>query len=352
MSEGKLSVLIVDDLALMRNMIGRIIEATTDLVVGAKAINGAFALKKLDAFRPDVIVLDLEMPEMNGIEFLKVRKARNIDIPVVILSSIAKKGAAITMEALALGASDFILKPSGNRADEMHQVEAQIVETLRAYAVQYRRRHGRRIGDATGTAHVRHVAASRIRAVAIGISTGGPNTLRHLFRNIDEKTSVPIFVVQHMPAGFTKEFAASLDRISPLEVKEAETGDVAGPGRVFVSPGDRHMTVVHRRLANVIQLLDDDPVNGHRPSVDVLFESIAEVYGAGSLAIIMTGMGRDGARSIGTIKKAGGTTVGQDEQSSTVYGMPRVAADLGHIGIVSSLEAIPPLIGDLVRASN
>ena len=322
------------------------------MIVGAKAINGAFALKKLGAFRPDVIVLDLEMPEMNGIEFLKVRKERNIDVPVVILSSIAKKGAAITMEALALGASDFILKPSGIRADEMHEVEAQIVETLRAYAVQYRGRQGRRIDGATGLAPGRHVAASRIRAVAIGISTGGPNALRLLFRNIDEKTSVPIFVVQHMPAGFTAEFAASLDRISPLGVKEAETGDVAGPGRVFVSPGDRHMTVVQRRLANVIELLDDDPVNGHRPSVDILFESIARVYGPGALAIIMTGMGRDGAYSIGTIKQAGGTTVGQDEESSIVYGMPRVAAELGHIGIVSSLEAIPPLIGDLLGVSN
>ena len=159
-----------------------------------------------------------------------------------------------------------------------------------------------------------------------------------------------MFVVQHMPAGFTAEFAESLNRISPLEIKEAEDGDVAAPGRVFVAPGNRHLSVVRKPLANVIELGDQAAVNGHRPSADVLFSSIAKVYGANSMAIIMTGMGKDGARSIGDVKNAGGVTVAQDEESCVVYGMPRVAIELGNVDMVAPLDEIPNLISELILA--
>lgn len=352
------SVLIVDDSAMMRNMIARIVDAADGLELDAKASNGLMALRRLETHRPDVIVLDLEMPEMNGIEFLKERKQRGIDIPVVILSSIARRGARITMEALGLGASDFILKPSGSNADELKHIEHQLVATLRAYGTRYQLSAGSGHRNLTtpGTRGRSPVLpktpsthrSDAIAAVAIGISTGGPQALRQVFHDLDPHLAAPVFVVQHMPAGFTGEFAESLNRLSSLEVKEAEAGDVPRPGRAFIAPGDRHMTVVKRRLAEIIALSDDPPMSGHRPSADVLFSSIAEVYGSAALAVIMTGMGRDGAEQIGAVRRAGGITVGQDEASSVVYGMPRVAAERGHLTAILPLDAVAGYINRTV----
>ena len=347
MAREKISVLIVDDSALMRNVVGKIIASTEDMVVAAKAFNGAHALEKLQTVTPDVIILDLEMPEVNGIDFLEERLKRRIEIPVVILSSVARRGAQITMQALALGASDFIPKPSGTDANELHRVEHQLVSTVRAYALRYRRTRTRvprpRIEKKAPTTK-RIEQYPQIKAIAIGISTGGPNALRRVFQELDASLPAPVFVVQHMPKGFTGEFAESLNRLSALEVKEAEAGDIASPGRAFVAPGDRHMIVTKRRLADIIELEDSPPMNGHRPSVDMLFSSVAKVYGENSLAVIMTGMGRDGAGAIGEIKAAGGVTIGQDEESSVVYGMPRVAAERGYLDMVVPLRSIAELV--------
>ena len=247
----EISVLIVDDSALMRNLISKMVEATPGLIVAEKAMNGIFALQKIPRVNPDVIVLDLEMPEMNGIEFLKERKKQGITIPVIILSSIARRGAEITMEALALGASDFIQKPSGSVSEDIHTVKDTLVGMLLGYGGQYRRTQGkkfhpadptrkpeapaslteaRKIASALGTilppagtvkapAPIRKPGNTEI--IAIGISTGGPDALRVVFSKLDADLKQPILVVQHMPAGFTAEFAKSLDRICPLDVKEA-----------------------------------------------------------------------------------------------------------------------------------
>ena len=373
MAAAKLSVLVVDDSAFMRTVISKMINATDDMRVAATAINGSFALNKLESVDPDVIVLDIEMPEMNGIEFLKARKGRVADIPVVILSSIARRGARITMEALSLGASDFILKPSGTNADELHKIGNHIISTLRAYGTRYRNLgrsstaslkqrsrppETRRtvpeapiVSKATSSPSIRSIRshAGAVKAVAIGISTGGPNALRKLVQELDPSIPVPIFVVQHMPAGFTAEFSESLNRLSKLEVKEASDGDVARPGRIFVSPGDRHMRLKRRPLAVTIELSSDPPVSGHRPSVDVLFASIADAYGSGALAVIMTGMGKDGAKEIGEVKRAGGLTIGQDEASSVVYGMPRVAAEAGFLDEILPLDSIAAYINRAAR---
>lgn len=343
---------------MMRSVVGRMIDGAEGLEVAGKASNGATALRRLETATPDVIVLDLEMPEMNGIEFLEERKRRGIGIPVIILSSVARRGARITMEALSLGAADFILKPSGTDAEELHRIEKQLVTTLRAYGRRYR---GSRSGAAPipGVSSPERVVERPVRpsaevrrggvdAVAIGISTGGPHALRQVFGALDPSLRVPVFVVQHMPPGFTAEFAESLDRLSPLEVKEAASGDVVTPGRAFIAPGDRHMTVVRRRLAQVVELNTDPPVNGHRPSVDVLFSSVASTYGRRILAIIMTGMGKDGAESIGRIKEGGGLTVGQDEETCVVYGMPRVAAEHGYLDVVLPLGGIADYINRTV----
>jgi two-component system chemotaxis response regulator CheB len=372
--------MVCDDSALMRNLVGKMVENNDGLRLAGKAMNGKFLLQKLPRLKPDVIILDLEMPEMDGIEFLKERKRLGIEIPVIILSSIARRGAQITMEALSLGASDFITKPSGSESEDIHVVEKTLVEMVRAYGSQYRRSHGlngvgttevlndrkprtaERMGEKNvfmatvpenaaepAVSPVARKDAGPVEILAIGISTGGPNALRKVFAEIDPDFPLPVVVVQHMPAGFTTEFAKSLDRICPLEVKEAEEGDLLKTGRILICPGNYHIEVEKRRLAGVVRLNQKDTVNGHRPSADVLFASVAEQYGGRSIALIMTGMGRDGAREIGSIHRKGGITIGQDAVSSIVYGMPRVAAEMGHIQHIVALEDIAETLNRLAR---
>ncbi len=379
-----ISVLIVDDSALMRSLIGKIVDAAPALTVADKAMNGRFALEKLGRAQPDIIVLDIEMPEMNGIEFLRERKRLGIDIPVVVLSSVAKEGARITMECLELGASDFVTKPSGSESADLHTVANQLVDLLSGYGSQYKlkkiagtarrlptellkaygagrddrarvepdeRDHaGAQISSealsaivrgAVRTDDVRGKAGAKppvpvrspgpVEIIAIGISTGGPNALREIFAKLDPDLPQPIVVVQHMPAGFTEEFANSLDRVCPLEVKEATDGDIVKPGRVLIAPGDFHIEVERRPLATVARLSSAPPQNGHRPSADVLFASVAREFQNRALGIIMTGMGRDGAAKLAELYREGSRTIGQDEASSVVYGMPRVAWELGGV---------------------
>ncbi|HON12914.1 MAG TPA: chemotaxis response regulator protein-glutamate methylesterase [Treponema sp.] len=342
----EISVLIVDDSALMRNLISRMIEATPGLVIADRAMNGYFALQKLERCKPDVIVLDLEMPQMNGIEFLKERKRLGIDIPVIILSSIARRGAEITMEALALGASDFIMKPSDTQHEDIQGIKEHLTNLLLVYGKQYRQSKGLKEPAIpkkpleTEPPKIAPLANAPkpgpIEIIAIGISTGGPNALREVFAKLDKDLPAPIVVVQHMPPGFTEEFAKSLDKLCPLEVKEAAEGDIIKPGRILIAPGDKHIEVEKRPLATVVHLSDAPPVNGHRPSADVLFASVAKEFGNRAMGVIMTGMGKDGAKELGTILKAGGLTLGQDEVTSIVYGMPKVAWEMGHV-----MEQVP-----------
>jgi len=373
----EISVLIVDDSALMRNLIGRIVEDTPGMVVAEKAMNGYFALQKIPRTEPDVIVLDLEMPEMNGIQFLEERKKQGIDIPVVILSSIAAKGAKVTMDALALGASDFIQKPSGSISEDIHLVRDTLVTMLLGYGGAYRKSKGKKVlspseykektpatknsdiavhfklgatppsEPAQPPVQVRKPAKTEI--IAIGISTGGPDALRIVFSKLDADLKVPILVVQHMPAGFTNEFARSLDRLCPLDVKEAEDGDEVKPGRILIAQGNKHLEV-EKKLNAVVRLSDAPLVSGHRPSADVLFASVAMAYANKALGVIMTGMGRDGAQQLGTIYKEGGMTLGQDEKSAVVYGMPRVAYELGHVMEQVSLDNMARRICDVAKA--
>jgi len=375
----EIQVLIVDDSALMRNLIGHMVEDTPGLAVAEKAMNGVFALQKIPRVNPDIIVLDLEMPEMNGIEFLKERKKQGITIPVVILSSIAARGAEITMEALSLGASDFIQKPSGSVSEDIHLVKDTLVGMLFGYGGAYRKSQGRKVlapseyqskapKDKSSDIAIHFKLATAppvtpspppIRArypaktdvIAIGISTGGPDALRVVFSKLDADLRVPVLVVQHMPAGFTNEFAKSLDRICPLDVKEAEDGDLVQSGRILIAQGNKHLEVEKSGI-NVVARLSSTPlVSGHRPSADVLFASVAMVYGNRTLGVIMTGMGRDGAQQLGTIYKEGGMTLGQDEASAVVYGMPRVAYELGHVMEQVSLENMARRICEVAKTS-
>ena len=354
------------------------IEGTPGLTVADKAMNGLFALQKIPRVNPDIICLDLEMPDMNGIEFLQERKKRGIDIPVVILSSVAEKGAKITMDALALGANDFVQKPSGSVSMDINSVRNLLTPMLLGYGSSYRRSHGKKVlspdeyvkkptpsatpidlathfnlvttpaaGPAQPPTQLRKPSKTEI--IAIGISTGGPDALRVVFSNLDKDLSVPIVVVQHMPPGFTNEFAKSLDRICPLDVKEAEEGDVIQRGRILIAQGNKHLEVERKASGGVVHLSDSPLVSGHRPSADVLFASVAIAYQNHALGVIMTGMGRDGAAQLGTIYKEGGMTLGQDEKSAVVYGMPRVAYELGHVMEQVSLEKMAHRICEVAK---
>ena len=355
------------------------IEDTPGLVVAEKAMNGVFALQKIPRVEPDIICLDIEMPEMNGIEFLKERKKRGIDVPVVILSSIAAKGAQVTMEALSLGASDFIQKPSGSISEDIHTVRDTLVGMLLGYGGAYRKQKGKKVlapseyakktppvtKSVDLLAHFNLIPAEvkpaapptplrksgKTEIIAIGISTGGPDALRIVFSKIDADLKVPIVVVQHMPAGFTNEFAKSLDRICPLDVKEAAEGDAILPGRILIAQGNKHLEVEKKGGNQIVHLSDAPLVSGHRPSADVLFASVAMNYTNNALGVIMTGMGRDGAQHLGTIYKEGGMTLGQDEKTACVYGMPRVAFELGHVMEQVPLDNMARRICDIAKAS-
>jgi two-component system chemotaxis response regulator CheB len=388
-----ISVLVCDDSALMRNLISRIIDETEGLHVTAKAMNGQFALEKIPLAKPDVIILDIEMPVMNGVEFLKERRNRHFDVPVIILSSIATQGAAVTMQCLELGASDFITKPGGSVSTDLSSVSENLIEMISSYGGAYARIQGknpyspefflhqtkmreaerfvaRQKGEAvreTGrkeelpptlwTQPVKKEPAvikpvregGRIDIIALGISTGGPNALRDVFKMIDPHLKQPILVVQHMPAGFTAEFANSLDRICPLTVTEAKDGDVIENSHIYIAPGNYHIYVEKKVTGAVIRLSQDPPRNGHRPSADFLFESVAKNYQNHALGVIMTGMGRDGAAELANMRKEGAWTLGQDEASAIVYGMPKVAWELGAVQKQVPLMQMADAISELAR---
>ena len=387
-----IEVLICDDSALMRNLVTRIVEGTEGLHVAATAMNGQFALDKIPLVKPDVIVLDIEMPVMNGTEFLKERKKRGWDIPVIILSSVATEGAAVTMECLELGASDFITKPGGSISTDLTEVSEHLVELLASYGYAYAHAHGKKthdpdyfshqlkmrdaerfVAEKKGIAPAKNPAIAptlwnqnaeknkepavvtpireggRIEVVAIGISTGGPNALRDVFKDIDVRFPLPILVVQHMPAGFTAEFSNSLDRICPLDVTEAKDGEAIVPAHIYIAPGNYHIYVARQGAGLVIKLSQDPPRNGHRPSADYLFESVAKIYQNHALGVIMTGMGRDGAAQLAEMRKQGAWTLGQDEESSIVYGMPKVAWELGGVQEQVPLDRMASKINELVR---
>ena len=372
-----ISVMICDDSALMRNLIGRIVDETTGLSVCGKAENGQDLIEKLKTAKPDVILLDIEMPVMTGLQFLKKRNELHLDVPVIILSSVATEGAAVTIECLELGASDFITKPGSSVTLKIGDVTNEIIEYVASYGGAYAIMHGKQIPDPEFFTHqiklkeaerfvikkkgeetAKSVSITKndvvpsswfqpkvkepvvikpereggkIDIIAIGISTGGPNALRDVFKDIDPNLKQPILVVQHMPAGFTAEFANSLNNICPLEVTEAKDGEPILGGHIYIAPGSFHMFVEHKPLGNFIKLSQTEPRNGHRPSCDVLFESVANIYKNHALGVIMTGMGRDGAAQITEMRKKGAWTLGQNKESSIVYGMPKVAFEMGGV---------------------
>jgi len=339
MSE-RVRVLVVDDSALMRKLIPAILARDPSIEVVGTAMDGAFALKKIEELRPDVVTLDLEMPRMDGMETLRLIMQR-APLPVILFSTHSKEGAYCTFKALALGAIDFVAKPKDAAAGHLDVIADQLIEKIKVA-----KRAGRSkpaapvIADVPSPKKGSRAALPPNRLIAIGVSTGGPNALQFLLSQIPAEFPASTVVVQHMPEGFTEMFARRLDECCAIDVQEAKSGDLLVAGRVLICPGNRHIMVRRMPRGDMAVLSDGPAVNGHRPSADVLFHSVAQEFGLTAVGLIMTGMGEDGAEGLGAIKSAGGMTLAQSEDTCVVSSMPHAAIQKGHVAKVVPLDGL------------
>ncbi len=340
LGNGAIRVLVVDDSAVMRKLISSILDKEPGIEVVATAIDGDFALNKIDQIKPDVITMDIDMPRMDGITALG-RIVATQSIPVVMLSSLTSAGAALTMQALELGAVDFVCKPKS--VADVSKVSEELILKIKG-AARVRRSIRDEVSPSIGLGgrkfKSRRSEPGSSKIVAIGASSGGPYALRALLPKIPRTFGAGIVIVQHMPETFTTMLAHWLDEICEISVREAVSGDLVTPGTALIAPGGFHLSLKRRGSGVEVVLERGVPVNGHMPSVDVLFQSVAKEYGRDATAIIMTGMGNDGSFAIGEVKKAGGKTVAQDEDSCAVYGMPRLAVENGFVEKVLPLSGI------------
>jgi two-component system, chemotaxis family, protein-glutamate methylesterase/glutaminase len=337
---GPVRVLVVDDSALMRKLIPQILAADSSIQVVGTAMDGNFGLRKIEELRPQVVTLDLEMPGMGGLDMLK-EIMRSQRVPVIVVSSHSTQGASVTLKALSMGAFDFVAKPADVSA-RMPEIAQELINKIKAAAQSRGIRISAPAGPAPMTAEKTAPTTGQrpTRVVAIGISTGGPQSLQYVLPQLPRDFPGTILIVQHMPEGFTEMFSRRLDEICAIRVKEAQSGDLLVPGRALVCPGSRHLKVKRLPLGDVAVLSEEPRVNGHRPSVDVLFKSVAEEFEDKAIALLMTGMGEDGAQGMSLVKAAGGMTIAQSEDSCVVFGMPKAAIDRGYAVRVVGLEAI------------
>lgn len=337
----RIRVLVVDDSALMRKLIPMILERDPDIEVVGTAMDGAFALKKIEELRPDVVTLDLEMPRMDGVETLRTIM-RSAPLPVIVFSTHSKEGAYSTFKALAQGAIDFVAKPKDAAAGNLEPVANQLAEKIKVAKRAGRPKALPRAEVELPTPHKNRTRAALPpnRIVAIGISTGGPNALQFVLSQIPGDFPTSFVIVQHMPEGFTDMFARRLDECCALDVQEAKSGDLLIAGRVLICPGNRHIMVRRMPRGDMVVLSDGPTINGHRPSVDVLFHSVAQEFALTAVGILMTGMGDDGAEGLGAIKAAGGFTIAQSEETCVVGGMPRTAIMKGYAAKVLPLDGM------------
>jgi two-component system chemotaxis response regulator CheB len=343
------SVLVVDDSAFMRTALTRMIDSDPALRVTGTAQNGMQALEKIMELQPDVVTLDVEMPRLNGIETLK-RIMEDFPRPVIMVSSLTKAGAESTLEALDIGAFDYVSKQESFVSLDIIKIRDDLVAKIRAAAEMKHRHTALRIGKKPTPARIPASPVSvQPTVVALGTSTGGPKALQQILPLLPRDLGVGVLVVQHMPIGFTGPFATRLDQLCQVSVKEATHDQTIEAGVVYIAPAGQHLTVMRLSSTKVVTRLSALPEDTpHRPSVDVMMLSVAKVFGALAMGIIMTGMGADGVQGMNAIGKAGGLTVGQDEASCTVYGMPRSCAEAGVLQRVVSLTQIP---GEILSAT-
>ncbi|MHB8623684.1 MAG: protein-glutamate methylesterase/protein-glutamine glutaminase [Sulfuricaulis sp.] len=348
MTTGKrIKALIIEDSAVMRQMLTSILHEDPGIHVVGTAANPLIAREKIKALKPDVLTLDVEMPGMDGITFLE-KLMRLHPLPVVMVSSHTEKGAAATLRALDLGAVDFVAKPqSGMREGMSRELMDEIRAKVRAAASAHVRA-APAIHTAVQLMSISSPSFSRRGIIVIGASAGGTQAITEILEKLPS-TAPGIAIVQHMPPKFTASFADRLDNQCDLEVREAKSGDSLRPGVALVAPGGYHMAIMRAGGGYAVRVYIDEPINRHRPSVDVLFNSAASVAGADALGIILTGMGSDGARGLNAMKSAGARTIAQDEKSSVVFGMPEQAIRHGGVCEIVSLERIAERIMDWAR---
>jgi two-component system chemotaxis response regulator CheB len=332
-----IKVLVVDDSALIREVLSRMLSRDNDIVVVGTATDPIDAREKIKQLDPDVVTLDIEMPNMNGLAFLE-KLMRLRPTPVVMVSTLTKKGASETLLALELGAVDFVAKPSAEFEGGIEAFGAGLRDKIRAAAKSDVR--GRAVSRAEAPrASIKSAAAPAGALIAIGASTGGVEAIRTVLSDLPADCP-PVVIAQHMPAGFTNRFAARLDELCALKVVEAADRMPLVPGHAYVARGDYHLRVERSSGQLKARLTQDDLASGHRPSVDVLFESVARTIGPMAVGAILTGMGRDGARGLRMMRDAGAYTVGQNQATALVYGMPRVAFEEGAVVEQAPLDAI------------
>lgn len=353
----KFKVLVVDDSALMRKIISDMINSEDNMEVVAIARNGQDFLKKLEDLKPNVVTLDVEMPVMNGIEALKELKRRNINIPVIVLSSVSKKSSELTMECLENGAFDFIAKPSGSISLDIDKVKNQLISKINLACEKCQevciteeiksipKELPKELNQQNKTISKKFFE-NKIEALVIGASTGGPKALHEVITNLPEDLGVPVLVVQHMPATFTKAFAERLNSKSKITVVEAFDGQVVSNNVVYIAPGGFHMEIEKDKR---IHLNSDPTIWGVRPAVDKLFKSAALVYKGKLLSVVLTGMGKDGAEGTIEVKKNGGITISEDKSTSVIYGMPKAAFETGMVDMVLKLDKVASEIVKLVK---
>ncbi|MCB1166337.1 MAG: chemotaxis response regulator protein-glutamate methylesterase [Leptospiraceae bacterium] len=339
-------VLIVDDSMLVRQIVGDVLRRIPDVEVVGEARNGKIGLELLESLKPDLVILDIEMPVLDGLSMLEEKRKLGNKTPVMMLSSLTQAGAHITMQALESGAMEFVPKPAGDTGIRLEDLEHQIETKVTGLVLSLKEKSSPPPKPSKG---LRLQGPHKLRLALIGASTGGPQSLQEIFTHIASSFPLPIVVVQHMPPIFTAAFAQRLNRVSGLTVFEAESGQVLLPGHAYVAPGGKHLDFQKKGDAlSIIVDGESPPLNAHRPSVDFTLHKAIDHLAGEILAVIMTGMGRDGVEALVRLHEAGGVVLAQDEASSIVYGMNRRAIEAGAVDEILPLKE---LAGRMVEIS-
>ncbi|MBT8119012.1 MAG: chemotaxis response regulator protein-glutamate methylesterase [Gammaproteobacteria bacterium] len=356
-TKRKIRVLIVDDSAVIRKILSEILSSDDEIEVVGTAIDPYIARDKIKRLHPDVLTLDVEMPKMNGISFLK-NLMRLRPMPVIMVSSLTQKGADVALEALGLGAIDYVGKPDAKSKNKLSDYAEEIISKVKIAASTSKDLEigggiQRNFKPSTGTpSTIKSLTTDCSQEIiAIGASTGGTEAIKDILINL-QPASFSMVIVQHIPKAFSKAFADRVNNLTTLEVEEAIDKQKILPGHVYVAPGDQHLTIVKRKDSYYCRLEDSEPYNRHKPSVDVLFRSVCKHAGNNAIGVLLTGMGSDGARGLKELQDSGAITIAQDEHSSIVWGMPGEAVKLQAADYVLPLDIIPDKLTTLISRNN